>query len=517
MSEENEFENLFDEFDSSVEEGAPPEVPESLAYTRTRGVGVLDRLSRWLVQGPGLLLAFFLLFLVPVVKEPEAGLNLPGVLLTLWLISPLLGKRPLAHHFRMAALLIPSTFLLLTSGVLVRCAIESVETHKTPIRHFTKNLLDLGEKATEPKAVVWNLVVAVALFLLARQIVRRTPWVDPSPQFSRWRRVTSFLFLGLCAGSLGALPIAYQFAWSQPWLATPWHESVDHKDWPGSEPGDLGHRHLEFIQSPPDLTTYDRKRLDSLLEDVNQRLGSEARLTQGDLRVVAPLLRFARDTKLRSQSLSELGWFAFSRSARGELHPDFVGGAFLHHTLPQVAVAPDTRVWHERLAGLAPEQPIRLEQLDAIMAHQIRQVQNRQSSFRPVRLFGQDLPIDYIHLLNRVDLTVDILVYQNLRKKLVGDKFLRPFNTKPAWPLRYSVGEVRRWLLDGLEALPGPNNYLHFEDRQLLFVILALKDTKARSGSYPSQPTEELPPGVSYSSHGATASLKVGSLTLELP
>lgn len=203
-----------------MEEGAPPEVPESLAYTRTRGVGVLDRLSRWLVQGPGLLLLFFLAFVFSIAKEPEIGLNLLGILLTLWVVSPLLGKRPLAHPWRLTALRLPATLMLSVSVVVVRCGIENVELSKDPIVYFTRVGLDVVEKATEPKVVVWTAVAALGLLALGRFLAARNPWLELSASPPRGRKIASLLILGLIFGSLATVPIAAKLAWSQPYLRT---------------------------------------------------------------------------------------------------------------------------------------------------------------------------------------------------------------------------------------------------------------------------------------------------------
>ena len=466
MSQENEFESLFAEFDSTVETTAPPSKP----HARVRRAGLWGRFLRWVVQGPGLLLALYLLWLLPLVKEPERGLNLPGVLLLLWLVSGLLGKRPLAHPSRWLVLLLPSTLLLTLSAVLVRCGIDQVETRVAPVRHFTKSLLDLAEKATIPSTLAWQAFAAVALFALTRVWAKKLPWVDPSRATSRVRRTVSMLLLGLALGSLCALPLLYLFAWTRPWLASPapvFEES--YRDRVDSLPDDLGQRYPQVysknFQLEKNLTP---QRKAALLRDAQQKLASDAELTRDDVRVLFTLLHLAQTAQTPSQELTELCWSAFARSARGGLPAAGVTNAFRRQVVPAIVNSPDPKLWRERLNSL-PAAKVELETLDAIVADAVRREIARMSERkgRPLKLFGRDLRVGYSQVVYQAELTVKILLYQKQRKYLSSNPIDFRAPSLYRWPLSRSWNDVGRHLQDRLEQIDGSGNSIHLQDRRV--------------------------------------------------
>lgn len=480
VSDENPFENLFAEFDSTTETTLRPSASAGSALARPRGGRLWSRFVRWVVQGPGLVLALFLLYLLPLVKEPERGLNLPGALFLFWLTSGLLGKRPLAHPLRWLVLLLTLLPVLTVSATFVRCAIDTSETGQASVQHFTLGLLELVEKATVPSTLAWQTLAAFALFILTRELARRLPWVEPSRPISRFRKNFSMLVLGLVFGSLCALPVAYQFAWSRPWLASrvPALEK-SYRDRLTSKPGDLGQRYPEVFSENFQLEkslTPGRKA--AFLRDAEQALSSNSELTQSELRALYALFHQAQ-THAPSRELVELTWKAFARSAEGRFPAAGVTRAFRRQVLPTIANAPDPKLWRERLHSL-PAAKVELETLDAILADEVRQEQKRireRMRGRPFKLFGRELATGYGQLISQVDLTVKILLYQKERKNLAAQPI--PFEAPGTYgrPLEESWNDVLRLLQEHLEQVEGSGNSIHLQDRKVALGALSQRES----------------------------------------
>lgn len=490
-----------------MEEGAPPEVPESLAYTRTRGVGVLDRLSRWLVQGPGLLLLFFLAFVFSIAKEPEIGLNLLGILLTLWVVSPLLGKRPLAHPWRLTALLLPATLMLSVSVVMVRCGIENVELSKDPIVYFTRVGLDVVEKATEPKVVVWTAVAALGLLALGRFLAARNPWLELSASPPRWRKIASLLILGLIFGSLATVPIAAKLAWSQPWLNTSIAETqpLPRKK---SEPGDLGSQFPEYLNDVGSLETSPQERVKHLLRAATKRLNSPKSLTQSDYRVMALLLKHGAATRTQDPDLSEFTWAVFIHQGRGgHVHYSF-HKAFAQHVLVAMGQASELTPWQKKMEALPAIEPVQPSQLDGAVANHLRKT-GEESGRYPygLRLFGIETPLNKRTLTWRAEMTPQLLLYIRARRQKTPDELVDSlFQDQYVWPLNKSWRDLSGPIIISLRELPGRQNHDYLRTRKLTDTIVKLRTERLKSGRYPEQ-VENLPVAVHYISGSSTATV----------
>ncbi len=511
MSEENEFESLFAEFDQTSEKAAPPPIPEQFSYTRARHVGAWTRLLRWIVQGPGLLLGFYLIFLTQIVKEPEAGMNLPGTLLCLWLITPLLGTRPLAHPLRIAVLLIPSMMFLIFNSALVRCGIENVESQKSPIRYLSKAVLTSLEKATEPVTVAGLAVVLIALILAGRKLALISPWVETQLVISRWRRGISYLVLGLSLGLLLSLPLAYRLAWSQPWLNTPELESTQ-RILAKEAPNDLGELLPELLKNAKRGSFTPEQQL-GFYRTATQRLQNSAPLTVRDLAVLRKLVLNVVDPKL-DPTMAEFSWEAFRRCSLGELSPYGVHNLVVLQLIPQLAASQDLEFWEERLSGLEV-QPMTPMQTDAAVATAIRKESKRWQSpgrrHMPLHLFGQATRIDHYQFPYQVENTAKILLYLKVRRAVgTSESLTGVLGKQKPWLVQGAWQELSKDLAVGLGEQSAPKHYLYIDNHQLLKNVLEMKSIKAKTGLYPAE-APNLPLKIIYrtSVDRTTASLEI--------
>ncbi len=496
MSEENEFESLFAEFDGAVEAGPPPEVPESFVYTRTRGLGAWDRLSRWLVQGPGLLLIFFLFFIYSIAKEPEMGLNLVGVLLTLWVVSPLLGKRPLAHPLRVAGLLLPAFLMLGTSVIIVRCGIENVELFKNPLVYFTRVGINVVEAATEPKVALSIVAAALGLLILGRFLATRNPWLDGSFNPPRWRKVTSLLLLGLMFGSLATVPIAYKVAWGQSWMNAPMPAEANFPPIKNSEPGDLGDQFpLYRIDSVPESEQSIREKLKA----ATHRLDTSITLTRADYNLINALADYGRQTEAQDSDLTDFAWAGFTHQARGGMSNNRLHKAFAKHVLVPLGQSSELSSWKKKIAALPPTTTYQWSQLDSALAKDIKETGDRSARHRPnLRLFGMETPFNTGTLIWRVETTPQLLLYIHARHRRTPSELVkRLFRNDYIWPLDESWDSLFRPIITSLRELPGAQDHDYLRNRELLDLIVKLRTDKAKNGRYPEQ-IENLPVATHY-------------------
>ncbi len=512
--DDDTFEGLFSQFDPLVQAGPKPIANTGLALTASRRPGPRERLVRWIVQGNGLLLGFLVAFLATLISLREIGLSALGVLLIGALITPLLGRRPLAQPVRWSVMALLAAALATGVASFARFFVLLHDSRSAPMSAGVSALCSVLSQAASPQgAAVVGLMVLLSL-AVARWLAATHPWLETRPERRAWRRPVSLALLGLIGGTLFTLPLFHHMLWNQPWIRKSGLEGQMAIDIVYGQPDDLGGLlDLQDGGGPEDLdlppaqaaaaTTY---------------LAQGRPLTVRDHHVIREIM--AQSLRQAKPYQADLLWQIYLRAYDREVSPywESTASALLRHrVLPAFAETPTSeallKTWDERLERLTVIKAVSKEAVDRLFLERLQDYSPTlyQNAFqradyeRPLHLFGFNTGWTPAALALDAERSLALLIYSHRRRLFDQPGFLRePALAPPYTPLSL-FGEDSLYRLFGSVNNKVANRDLQ-EDNDLLQDVWNLKAERLKTGRFPSNP--DLHSHLTYRSLGATAQLK---------